>query len=92
VWAAPDAGRRVRLRVMHPMDTGLAPGIPAFYIERLVLEDEAGTAYLRLNTFEPVSENPIFTFDLPTGVRPSGSLVLSGVDNNGNRIDARLTP
>ena len=92
VWAAPDAGRRVRLRVMHPMDTGLAPGIPAFYIERLVLEDDAGTAYLRLNTFEPVSENPIFTFDLPTGVRPSGSLVLSGVDNNGNRIDARLTP
>jgi sulfur-oxidizing protein SoxY len=92
MWAEPDAGRRVRVRVMHPMDTGLAPGIPAFFIERLVLEDDAGTAYLRLNTFEPVAENPIFTFDLPAGARPAGALVLSGADNNGNRIAARITP
>ena len=92
VWTEPDAGRRVRVRVMHPMDTGLAPGIPAFFIERLVLKDDGGTAYLRLNTFEPVSENPIFTFDLPAGARPAGSLVLSGVDNNGNQIAATLTP
>lgn len=92
VWTEPDASRRVRVRVMHPMDTGLAPGIPAFYIERLVLKDERGAAYLRLNTFEPVSENPIFTFDLPAGARPAGTLVLSGVDNNGNQIAARLGP
>lgn len=92
VWTEPDASRRVRVRVMHPMDTGLAPGIPAFYIERLVLKDDGGTAYLRLNTFEPVSENPIFTFDLPAGARPAGKLVLSGADNNGNQIAARLGP
>ena len=92
VWTEPDAGRRVRVRVMHPMDTGLAPGIPAFFIEQLVLKDDGGTAYLRLNTFEPVSENPIFTFDLLAGARPAGSLVLSGVDNNGNQIAATLTP
>jgi sulfur-oxidizing protein SoxY len=92
VWTEPDASRRIRVRVMHPMDTGLAPGIPAFYIERLVLKDEAGKAYLRLNTFEPVSENPIFTFVLPASARPSGMLMLSGVDNNGNQIAARLGP
>jgi sulfur-oxidizing protein SoxY len=92
VWTEADASRRVRVRVMHPMDTGLAPGIPAFYIERLVLKDDRGTAYLRLNTFEPVAENPIFTFDLPAGARPAGTLVLSGVDNNGNQIAARLGP
>ncbi|MFO1206635.1 MAG: quinoprotein dehydrogenase-associated SoxYZ-like carrier [Burkholderiales bacterium] len=92
VWTAPDAGRRLRLRVMHPMDTGLAPGIPAFYIEQLTLRDERGTTYFRLNTFEPVAENPIFTFDLPARVQSSGALVLSGVDNNGNRIASRLTP
>jgi sulfur-oxidizing protein SoxY len=92
VWSETDASRRVRVRVLHPMDTGLAPGIPAFYIESLVLKDAAGTAYLRLNTFEPVAENPIFTFDLPARVQPAGSLVLSGADNNGNQIAARLAP
>lgn len=92
VWVEPDASRRVRVRVMHPMDTGLAPGIPAFYIEQLVLKDDGGTAYLRLNTFEPVAENPIFTFDLPAGARPAGALVLKGVDNNGNQIASKLAP
>jgi sulfur-oxidizing protein SoxY len=92
VWSESGAGRRVRVRVMHPMDTGLAPGIPAFFIERLVLKDDSGKAYLRLNMFEPVSENPIFTFDLPAGAQPAGALVLSGVDNNGNQIAAKITP
>ncbi len=92
VWTEHNASRRLRLRVMHPMDTGLAPGIPAFYIEQLTLKDEQGTTYFRLNTFEPVAENPIFTFDLPAGSRSSGALVLSGVDNNGNRIASRFTP
>lgn len=92
VWTEPDAGRRLRLRVMHPMDTGLAPGIPAFYIEQLTLKDEHGTTYFRLNTFEPVAENPIFTFDLPARTQSSGALVLSGVDNNGNRVTARFAP
>jgi sulfur-oxidizing protein SoxY len=92
VWAERDATRRVRMRVMHPMDTGLAPGIPAFFIEQLVLKDDIGTSYLRLNTFEPVSENPVFTFDLLAGSGAAGQLVLSGVDNNGNRIASIIGP
>jgi len=92
VWSAPDLSRRVRLRVMHPMDTGLAPGIPAFYIEQLVLRDNRGTSYIRLKTFEPVSENPVFTFDLPAGTETAGPLVLSGVDNNGNKIASTIKP
>jgi sulfur-oxidizing protein SoxY len=39
--------QRVRLRIMHPMDTGLAPGIPAFYIEHLAVEDASGEVMLR---------------------------------------------
>lgn len=81
---------RLRLRVMHPMDTGLVSGIPAFYLEELSLRDEAGTEYLRLQTFEPVSENPVFSFDLPE--KPVGKLVLSGRDNNGNRVAAGVAP
>ncbi len=82
------APTRVRLRVMHPMDTGLVGGIPAFYLSRLTLRDGNDRELLRLQTFEPVSENPVFSFDFAT--RPAGVLRLVGVDNNGNRIDSRI--
>ena len=85
---ALDAGSRIRVRVMHPMDTGLVAGVPAFYLSRLTLRDGADRELLRLQPFEPVSENPVFSFDFP--VRPAGPLRLVGVDNNGNRIDSRI--
>jgi sulfur-oxidizing protein SoxY len=84
---AADA-TRLRLRVMHPMDTGLVAGIPAFYLRDLLVRDAAGRELLRLQIFEPVSENPIFSFDLPG--RPSGPLQVQGSDNNGNRISKRI--
>ena len=74
--------------VMHPMDTGLVGGIPAFYVNRLSVRDAAGRELLRLATFEPVSENPVFSFDFPG--RVAGGLRLVGTDNNGNRIDSRI--
>lgn len=75
---------RLRLRVMHPMDTGLVAGIPAFYIEELQLRDSAGEVWWRLELHEPVSENPLLTLEM--GQTPPGTLVLQGRDNNGNRI------
>ncbi|HMW22549.1 MAG TPA: quinoprotein dehydrogenase-associated SoxYZ-like carrier [Burkholderiaceae bacterium] len=87
--ATPVPGAaRLRLRVMHPMDTGLVGGIPAFYVNRLSVRDGADRELLRLSTYEPVSENPVFSFDFPQ--RPEGTLRIVGTDNNGNRIDARL--
>ena len=80
----PAAAARLRLRVMHPMDTGLVDGIPAFHLQRLELQD-AGRVLMRLSIGEPVSENPVFTIDLAE--RPRGPLRLLGQDNNGNRID-----
>ncbi|MBX3605746.1 MAG: quinoprotein dehydrogenase-associated SoxYZ-like carrier [Piscinibacter sp.] len=81
------AGARLRVRVMHPMDTGLVAGVPAFHVKQLALRDAQGDELLRLAVFEPVSENPVFSFDFPGRV---GALRLVGVDNNGNRIDARI--
>jgi sulfur-oxidizing protein SoxY len=78
-----EATSRLRLRVMHPMDTGLVGGIPAFYVNRLSLRD-GDRELLRLNAFEPVSENPVFSFDFAEA--PHGQLQLVGTDNNGNRI------
>ena len=77
---------RLRVRVMHPMDTGLVGGIPAFYVNRLSVRDAQGQELLRLNAFEPISENPVFSFDFTDP--PPGRLRLVGSDNNGNRIDS----
>ena len=83
-----EKATRLRLRVMHPMDTGLVSGIPAFYVNRLSLRDAAGRELMRVNAFEPVSENPIFSFDFSG--QPKGALHLVGTDNNGNRIDGLI--
>jgi sulfur-oxidizing protein SoxY len=83
-----DGGSRLRLRIMHPMDTGLVSGIPAFYLARLSLRDGQQRDLLRLQTFEPLSENPVLSFDFRPA--PQGPLRLVGADNNGNRIDTVL--
>lgn len=83
-----EGGTRLRLRVMHPMDTGLVAGIPSFHLEQLALHDLQGQAVWRLALHEPVSENPLLTLELGDAVR--GPWQLSGRDNNGNRIDAQV--
>lgn len=92
IWSRVDGGERVRMRLIHPMDTGLAAGIPAFHIEDLALADKAGRILMHIQPFEPVSENPSFTIDLPPGSASGGRLHVTGRDNNGNLIDAWVTP
>lgn len=87
-WWQREGRQRLKFRIMHPMDTGLAPGIPAFYIEQLVLRDANGRDWARLRTFEPLSENPLFSLEFD---RPTPPLQLIGVDNNGNRIAAEVS-
>lgn len=82
-----SSGHRLKLRVMHPMDTGLAPGIPAFHLEQLALRDASGADWARLLTYEPISENPVFSVDF---AQAPPALRLVGRDNNGNRIDSEL--
>lgn len=82
---------RLRLRIIHPMDTGLAPGIPAFFVQDLKVTEAGGKELMRIEAFEPVSENPVFTLDLPPA-RAAGPIVVSGRDNNGNAINARIAP
>jgi sulfur-oxidizing protein SoxY len=79
---------RLRFRIMHPMDTGLVGGIPAFYLNKLQVADEAGNTLLRMNLFEPISENPVLSFDFKD--RKVSSMVLSGTDNNGNKVQSRI--
>ncbi|WP_370264505.1 quinoprotein dehydrogenase-associated SoxYZ-like carrier [Limnobacter sp.] len=79
---------RLRVQVSHPMDTGLVAGVPAFYIEEMVLRDGKQQVLARLYPFEPVSENPLFSFDFDQ--KPMGPISLLGRDNNGNLIDAKV--
>ena len=79
---------RLRLRVMHPMDTGLVNGVPAFYVNRLSVRNAADQELARLQVFEPVSENPVVSFDFAQP--PAGGVRIVGTDNNGNRIGSRV--
>jgi sulfur-oxidizing protein SoxY len=85
LWQRDD-GTRLRVRIMHPMDTGLVDGIPAFYLEELEFRDAGGRRLARLQLFEPVSENPVITLDLPA----VESVSIDGRDNNGNPVVARV--
>ena len=84
-----DGSRRLRLRVMHPMDTGLVAGIPAFHVEDLRMVDAVGEVWWALELHEPVSENPLITFELP--VQGGQGFKVLGRDNNGNRIEAEVS-
>jgi sulfur-oxidizing protein SoxY len=92
VWVDALGGTtaaRARMRIVHPMDTGLAPGIPAFHLRELRLVDAAGADAMRIEVHEPVAENPVFTVEWAHAAPPL-PLVLTGVDNNGNRVDAAI--
>lgn len=92
MWSqAPDGplGSRLRLRIVHPMDTGLMAGIPAFHLQTLDFYNEAGQRLMRIEPAEPVSENPLFSLNLPSG---SGKVRVAGRDNNGNILEQWITP
>jgi sulfur-oxidizing protein SoxY len=91
VFASTEAASptRVRFGIKHPMDTGLAPGVPAFFIERLSVQDASGKEVMRIHAFEPISENPVFSIDLPAA-QAAQTLAIVGVDNQGNKINAKV--
>ena len=78
---------RVRFRIMHPMDTGLSPGIPAFYIDRITVSDAADVPLATLNVFEPISENPYFTLDLADLAAERQPLKFAVHDIGGNEFN-----
>ncbi len=88
VWIKEDKSRRLRFRIMHPMDTGLADGIPEFFLEYFDIVDSAGVLLAKIETYQPISENPVFTLDVHKDVMLPIKIV--GADNNGNRLDMSL--
>jgi sulfur-oxidizing protein SoxY len=90
VWRELDGTARVRMRVRHPMDTGLAKdNTPAFFIEKLEVRSTNGDPIADLELFEPVSEDPTVT--LLMRVPASDAIIqFEGRDNNGAIYKALL--
>jgi sulfur-oxidizing protein SoxY len=84
-----DGEARITLRMRHPMDTGLADGIPAFYLHDLDITTGAGGRVASLEAYQPVSENPTFTLRarIPAG---ETTLTVDGRDTEGNRYAMSL--
>ena len=85
---ASGEGSRLRFRIVHPMDTGLSPGIPAFFLQEITLADPSGAILMRIEPYEPVSENPVFTLHVED--RAMASIRISGRDNNGNLLSTSV--
>jgi len=80
---------KMRFTVRHPMDTGLADGIPAFYVEQLKFRSPKGEKLGKLTIHEPVSENPTITL-FPKLDEATSQVNISGRDNEGNLIDVAV--
>lgn len=76
---------RMTVRMRHPMDTGLAAGIPVFYMSKMVVKDAAGGIVAELDLFEPVSENPTITLKPSVG-HAASELKVSTRDTEGNEF------
>lgn len=81
---------RMTLRMRHPMDTGLAEGIPAFYMNELLVTNSEGEPVAEFELFEPVSENPTLTLRPQVGV-DAETLHVSTRDTEGNEFEFPLT-
>jgi sulfur-oxidizing protein SoxY len=81
----PDGAARLTMRVRHPMDTGLAAGIPVFHLERVDVTTATGASLGRLDLHEPVAENPTLTLKarLPAG---TSGLDVRARDTDGNEF------
>ena len=90
LWRQMDGTTRARLRLRHPMDTGLATdNTPAYYVEQLRLRGSSGAALADLELFEPVSEDPTLTLLLRLP-QSDTAVDLEGRDNNGEVYRSKI--
>ncbi len=90
LWRELDGSARVRLKVRHPMDTGLATdNTPAYFIETLKVRGSEGKALADIEMFEPVSEDPTLTLMLRL---PASTInvELEARDNNGGLFQSSV--
>jgi len=75
---------RMTVKMKHPMDTGLADGIPAFYMSELNITDESGALVAEIDLYEPVSEDPTLTLLPKMRSKDASKLNVQARDTEGN--------
>lgn len=88
-WLQEDGSQRATVRAYHPMDTGLADGIPAFFIERLDIKDADGEVLARIEPAEPVQQHPRMTV-LVHPANGSSNLLIDGRDTEANLLEGSI--
>ncbi len=90
IWRTPSQkSAKLRFSVRHPMDTGLADGIPAFFVEKLEFKGANDKLIGNLIIHEPISENPTVTL-FPILKEATTAVQIKGRDNEGNLIDVAV--
>jgi sulfur-oxidizing protein SoxY len=89
-WRRVDGGDRLRIRVLHPMNTGFVTGIPAFFIDHLQVKTAEGKLVADLQPAEPLAENPVITLDLTAQGSSGKGYRLEWSDTDGNRGSASV--
>lgn len=84
-WLQEDGSQRATIRAYHPMDTGLADGIPAFFIESLDVKDANGELLAHIEPAEPVAQHPSMTVLVRPG-EGSDHLLIDGRDTEANLL------
>ncbi|WP_375464762.1 quinoprotein dehydrogenase-associated SoxYZ-like carrier [uncultured Methylobacterium sp.] len=88
IWREPE-GLRLRLRITHPMDNGMIPGVSVFFIETLAVSDAAGAPMAKLTLSEAIADDPTLTLLLDAP--PSGDvLTIAGRNTGGMDFSARV--
>lgn len=75
---------RVRFTIKHPMDTGLADGIPVFHLNQIDVAS-GGKILSRFELFEPISENPSIAI-MPRVSERDDTISFSARDTEGNQF------
>jgi len=75
---------RMTVKMKHPMDTGLAAGIPAFYMSELSVTNDTGELVAEIDLFEPVSEDPTLTLLPKMRTADASQLHVQARDTEGN--------
>lgn len=84
-----DLMTRLSMRMRHPMDTGLADGIPVFHMSDIKVKLPDGTPLADVQLFEPVSENPTLTLK-PLVASAESSMEVFARDTEGNEFRFQL--
>jgi len=92
VWHRIDNGDRLRLRIIHPMNTGFVTNIPAFFIDHLVVKTAEGRIVAEMAPAEPMAENPTITVDLTKAGSSAQGYVVEWSDTDGNQGSAKIAP